>query len=180
MKAPAGSASAVSLALPDVAISTERSAATPDSDGAPETAADVVSEKQPPASEPSGDLPFAITISPPSPTAGETITLTFSGELAPEWLYGADAYIDQRADNRWHTKWTMLNTSFSQVATAVDASAPPMTVPAIGYDLSSASSFVLPRQIAPGPYRVCVPVARSQSSSTGYFSGRACTELTIV
>ena len=147
MKAPAGSASAVSLALPDVAISTERSAATPDSDGAPETAADVVSEKQPPASE---------------------------------WLYGADAYIDQRADNRWHTKWTMLNTSFSQVATAVDASAPPMTVPAIGYDLSSASSFVLPRQIAPGPYRVCVPVARSQSSSTGYFSGRACTELTIV
>ncbi|MDP9336337.1 MAG: hypothetical protein M3Q30_23900 [Actinomycetota bacterium] len=173
----------VALGLSVAAIATvavTRSSPSPQ----PKTGANAIRQTTtgPTAIEPASDLPFVLTLSPQTPTAGTTVRVGFAGDLSDAWVHGPDASLDRSFDGTWRTVWAMLNDAFSASPTSI-ASAPEatrITVPAIGYPLTKDSSFDLPTHLEPGPYRFCKGVARSHTSPAGYRGARICTPLTVL
>lgn len=125
------------------------------------------------------NLPFKLSVSPNNAHAGQTVRTTFEGDLSGEWLYGADASLDMAVRGQWRTVWGLINDAFAVPPISMTSDVTALTVPAVGYQLSSTSSFVLPSDLAQGPYRFCQTVARSYTSADGPESARLCAELTI-
>ena len=125
------------------------------------------------------NLPFKLSVSPKTAHAGQTVRTRFEGDLSGEWLYGADATLDVAVHGQWRTVWGLITDAFAVPPISMTSDVTALTVPEVGYLLSSASSFVLPSDLAPGPYRFCQTVARSYTSADGPASARLCAELTI-
>ena len=132
------------------------------------------------AADPLKNLPFDLVVTPSAASSGDTVTVTYSGDLSGDWMTGINAYLDQYTGDGWRTAWGMLNDSFSKVATSIVAGAPPTSQLPVAVSLVTPTRFVLPKRIAPGGYRFCQDVSRAASSKGRYESGRVCSVLTII
>jgi hypothetical protein len=128
-------------------------------------------------------LPIQLVITPATALPGQTVTVSFLGDMSQRSAYGPAAHIDRRLDGGWRSEWYMLNEDFSRSATSIVEGGPPTTIPAIGYPLTTDSLFVLPTAIANGDYRFCLSVSsttRTAASPRGYATDvTVCAQLTI-
>ena len=124
-------------------------------------------------------LPFVLTVAPAIAHAGDAVHVSYKGDLSGDWMYGAGATLDVAVGDHWRTVWALINESFEAPPVSITEAKTAVTVPAIGYDLSTTSTFVLPAELAPASYRLCQNVARSFDSPGGFTDARTCAELTI-
>jgi hypothetical protein len=139
---------------------------------------------RPPASSRElASLPIELVINPATALPGQTVTVSFLGDVSQGSVYGPAAHIERRIDGGWHSEWNMLNEDFSRSATSIVEGGPPTTIPAIGYPLTTDLLFVLPTAIANGDYRFCLSVSsttRTAASPRGYaIDATVCAQLTI-
>jgi hypothetical protein len=128
-------------------------------------------------------LPIELVINPATALPGQTVTVSFLGDVSQGSAYGPAAHIDRRIDGGWRSEWYTLNEDFSRSATSIVQGGPPTTIPAIGYPLTTDSLFNLPTAIANGEYRFCLSVSsttRTAASPRGYATdATVCAQLTI-
>ena len=124
-------------------------------------------------------LPFVLTVAPATAHGGDAVHVSYEGDLSGDWNYGAGATLDVAVGDHWRTVWALINDSFEAPPVSITDAKTAVTVPAIGYDLSTTSTFVLPAELAPASYRLCQTVARSFDSPGGLADARTCAELTI-
>ena len=139
--------------------------------------------RPPASSQKLAGLPIELVITPATALPGQTVTVSFLGDLSQGSVYGPAAHIDRRIDGGWHSEWYMLNEDFSRSATSIVEGGPPTTIPAIGYPLTTNSRFVLPTGIAKGEYRFRLSVSsttRTAARPRGYATdATVCAQLTI-
>jgi len=163
---------------PSVAPSTSATAGSASELGVAPVSGDT-SFPRPAASYELASLPFELVITPATASPGQTVTVSYQGDLSQGWVYGPAAYVDHGTDGGWRSAWSMLNETFSRSATSIVESGPPTTVPAVGYELTTESLFVLPTAISKGEFRFCLSVSRTHSSPNGYATATVCAQLTI-
>ena len=117
----------------------------------------------------------ALVVEPSRTAPGGTIAVVpWAGAVQPTAMQGADATLEHEQGGEWRTLWVLVTADLGQAADVPSAfAASPgasITVPGVAYPPDQALRFDLPREVAPGSYRIC-------KSFTG--QGRLCGDLEV-